>query len=61
MQRYRLRRRREAQLAYPRCCICSNPLPYGTTGFNFRARTCSRECATKRWNWFGRVQPRQAA
>jgi hypothetical protein len=34
--------------------ICSNPLPYGKPGFNFRARTCSMACHIKFTNWFQR-------
>jgi hypothetical protein len=61
MRRFRQRRRLEAQFARPRCMICDAPLPYGSTGHNLSARTCSRACAVKRWNWFGRVQTGKAA
>lgn len=50
----RAQRVREAILRRPRCMICSNPLPYGKSGFNYRARTCSMACHIKFTNWFQR-------
>lgn len=54
----RLARRRAALLARPRCAICPNPLPYKTgwqgRGVSLSARTCSRPCAVRFYNWFRR-------
>ncbi len=50
----REQRRMAARLKRPRCAICPNPLPYGKSGFNLSARTCSKACHIKFTNWFQR-------
>lgn len=52
----RRQRRLAAQIKRPRCMICDAPLPYGKSGFNLSATTCSQECHVKRNNWFVRKE-----